>query len=322
MVAGALRFEDYSDFGNTTKGKITTRVQINDEWAVRGAYSTGFRAPTVGQSNVRNVTTAFTENGLQDQATLPPTHPISQLKGATQLQPEESKSLSFGIVADFDSGLYVTLDFFSIKVEDRISQTSPITLSAADKELLLSQGVRDASSLSSVKYFTNDFDSRTNGADLVINYATEIAGGETQFGFAYNYTDTEITVDPLTTNIGAAKIEMLEDNLPDTRYTFTTNWSKDDWTLLGRINYYGDFYEDHLDAGGAFNIYAGAEYTVDAEVSYHFAENYMVSVGAKNLFDETPDGNPFATVVGSQYPTTSPIGINGGYYYFRLAYTF
>jgi iron complex outermembrane receptor protein len=179
MVAGAIRYEDYSDFGDTLKGKFTSRFQINDEWAVRGAYSTGFRAPTVGQSNVRNVTTAFGPNGLEDQATLPPTNPISILKGATPLSPEESKSMSFGVVADLDSGIFVTVDYFNIEVTDRISQTSPLTLSPTDKTALQAQGVADASSFSSVKYFTNDFDTTTQGVDIVANYSMPMMGGET-----------------------------------------------------------------------------------------------------------------------------------------------
>jgi iron complex outermembrane receptor protein len=322
MLAGALRYEDYSDFGDTLKGKVTSRLQLNDEWAIRGAYSTGFRAPTVGQSNVRNVTTAFGENGLEDQATLPPTHPIAVLKGGTALQPEESRSISFGIVADLDSGLYVTADYFNIEVTDRISQTSPLALSDADKAALQASGVPDASSFSSVKYFTNDFDTTTQGLDVVANYAMPMMGGETTLAFAYNWTDTEVdSFNP--DNIGAAKIRMLEDNLPEHRFTFTTNHTNGDWSILGRVSYYDEIYEDHLDAGGAFNIEAGAEFTFDAEVSYAIDENFTATVGAKNLFDETPDDNPWASsVAGSLYPTTSPIGINGGFYYFRLVYAF
>ncbi|RUM28660.1 MAG: TonB-dependent receptor, partial [Alteromonas sp.] len=109
MLAGALRYEDFSDFGDTTKGKIAFRWQALENIAFRGAFSTGFKAPTLGQSNVRNVTTAFGTGGeLIDRATLPPTDPVSQLKGGEQLTPEESESITFGVVADFDNGLFIT----------------------------------------------------------------------------------------------------------------------------------------------------------------------------------------------------------------------
>jgi iron complex outermembrane receptor protein len=321
MMGVAVRYEDYSDFGDTTEGKLVARYQINDEWAVRGAISSGFRAPTVGQSNVRNVTTAFTPEGLQDQATLPPTNPIAQLKGATELEPEESVSMSIGIVADFDNGLYVTADYFNIEVTDRISQTSPLTLSDEEKQLLIAQGVSDASSFSSVKYFTNDFDTTTQGLDLVLNYDMPMMGGETHFAFAYNWTDTHVD-EYNPSNIGLAKIEMLEDNLPEHRFTFTTNHSNGDWSYLARLNFYSEIYEDHLDTGGDLPIYADKEYTVDVEGSYALNDNMSLSIGAKNVFDEKPDTNPWDWTVGSKYPTTSPIGISGGYYYIRALYEF
>ncbi|MEC8748398.1 MAG: TonB-dependent receptor, partial [Pseudomonadota bacterium] len=113
MLAGALRYEDFSDFGDTTKGKIAFRWQALENIAFRGAFSTGFKAPTLGQSNVRNVTTAFGTGGeLIDRATLPPTDPVSQLKGGEQLTPEESESITFGVVADFDNGLFITADYY------------------------------------------------------------------------------------------------------------------------------------------------------------------------------------------------------------------
>ncbi|MED6322252.1 MAG: TonB-dependent receptor, partial [Pseudomonadota bacterium] len=114
ILAGALRYEDFSDFGDTTKGKIAFRWQALENIAFRGAFSTGFKAPTLGQSNVRNVTTAFGTGGeLIDRATLPPTDPVSQLKGGEQLTPEESESITFGVVADFDNGLFITADYYN-----------------------------------------------------------------------------------------------------------------------------------------------------------------------------------------------------------------
>ena len=98
MVGAAIRYEDFSDFGDTTKGKLSARYQLNETVAIRGAIATGFKAPTIGQSNVRNVTTAFSATGLVDRATLPPSDPISIQKGATPLQPEESTSYSVGWV--------------------------------------------------------------------------------------------------------------------------------------------------------------------------------------------------------------------------------
>ena len=327
MLAGALRYEDYSDFGDTTKGKIAFRWQALENIAFRGAFSTGFKAPTLGQSNVRNVTTAFGSGGqLIDRATLPPTDPVSQLKGGEQLTPEESESITFGVVADFDNGLFITADYYNIELTDRISTASGIELTEEDIATLLAQGISDASSFSEISFFTNDFDTTTEGVDVVANYSMEMLGGDTKFSLAYNWTSTE--VDRASKNISDFRIRMLEDNLPAVRYSATANHTNGDWRFLARVNYYGSIFEDHLDSALPIEK-VGSEITVDLEVAYNFTEEFTVTIGAKNAFDEYPDENntdaggiTYAQIAGSAYPTTSPIGINGGFYYLRGVYTF
>ena len=100
LLGGALRYENYPDYGNTLDGKIAARLQVGDSVALRGAVSTGFRVPTAGQANLRNVTTEFQMGMLADIATLPPTNPVAQQKGAKALTPEESVNTTFGIVID------------------------------------------------------------------------------------------------------------------------------------------------------------------------------------------------------------------------------
>jgi len=321
MVGGALRFEDFSDFGNTTKGKISARWEFIDGWAVRGALSTGFKAPTIGQTTVRNVTTAFgTDGELIDRATLPPTDPIAIKKGATALTPEESVSKSIGLVGAFDNGVFITVDYFNIEVTDRISTTSGIKLTDTDRAELIASGVTDASSFTEISYFTNDFDTKTQGVDIVASYDMDMFGGETKFAFAYNWTQT--TVKRASANISEERVKMLENNLPALRYNLSANHTNGDWRVLGRVRYAGGIYEDHLDSGLPFNV--SSEVVFDAEVAYSLGENWKFTVGATNLFDERPDEiTPYDTeVAGSLYPTTSPIGINGGYYYLKATYNF
>ncbi|WP_404408762.1 TonB-dependent receptor [Pseudidiomarina marina] len=322
MVGAAIRLEDFSDFGSTSNGKLSARWQLTADWALRGAVSTGFKAPTVGQSNVINVTTAFVGDALQDQALLPPTNPIAALKGGRPLEPEESVAYSLGLVGEFENGLYLTVDYFNIEVTDRLSRTSAIPLTQEDRDALIEQGVRDAASYSSVVYFTNDFDTTTQGIDVVANYGHDLWEGDMKYTLAYNWTDT--TVDSFNPdNINLAKVQMLEDNLPAHRATFTANYRFDAMRTLARVNYYGKYYEDHVDAGGGLDIFPGAETTVDVEFSYDFSESFTAAIGGKNVFDNRPDENPFASaVVGSLYPPTSPMGVNGGYYYLRAQYKF
>ncbi len=334
FIGMAARYENFTDFGSTFDGKLSARLQLNEAFALRGSVSTGFKAPTVGQSNVINVTTAFASNGLEDQATLPPTNPISLQLGATPLQPEESTNTSFGLVGNPSKELFVTLDYFRIQLEDRISTTSALPLSQTDINTLLTQGVLDASSFSSAKYFTNDFDTTTQGVDLVLNYETVLWKAATKFLLAYNWTDT--TVDRVTVytrvdenglpfeeqNLTEQRIRMIEQNLPEHRFSATIKQQYSDWQILYRLNYFGEFYEDHLDASAGLDIESGAEVTFDFEVGYNLNAHTQLAAGVKNLFDNNPDQNPFKDLVGSLYPPTSPIGINGGFYYARAIYFF
>jgi len=321
LVAGAVRYENFSDFGNTTKGKLSARWEFVEDFAIRGAISTGFKAPTIGQSTVRNVTTAFNGDGdLIDRATLPPTDPIAIKKEATPLTPEESKSMSVGFTGRFDNGFFFTVDYFNIEVTDRISTVSGIQLTPEDIAELLAEGVSDASSFSEVSYFTNDFDTTTQGVDIVANYDMDMFGGETKFAFAYNWTQTK--VDRASKNISDFRIKMLENNLPAVRYSLTMNHFNGDWRFLTRARYVGSIFEDHLDSGLPLN--AGSEIVIDAEVAYDVTDDLNIVLGANNLFDNTPDANTLydTEIAGSLYPTTSPIGINGGYYYVRAIYSF
>ena len=329
----ATRVEHFSDFGSTFDGKLSTRYKLNDIFALRGSVNTGFKAPTVGQSNVINVTTAYGVNGLEDQATLPPTDLISLQLGATPLTPEESVNFSLGLVMQASENFFATLDYFNIRLSDRISTTSAIPLTDDDISALIAQGRSDAAKYNAAKYFTNDFDTKTQGVDLVVNYNFALADWSNSLLLAFNWTDTQVervTLYPaqvrdeirLLPNLTQARIRMLEDNLPAHRGSITLEQSKGNWAFTWRLNYYDEFYEDHLDASAGMDIYGNALTTFDAQVAWKVLPQTQVTLGAQNLFDSLPNENPFQGKVGALYPPTSPSGINGAFYYAGIEYTF
>lgn len=326
LLATALRFEDFEDFGTTTNWKLTGRFQATDALALRGAVSTGFRAPTPGQSNVRAVTTQFIGGELRDTATLPPTNPIAQRFGGQPLQPEESFNLSFGAVYSLDAWLF-TADYYRIDVEDRIAQSANFALTPADRAALVAQGVQEAISLDSVRFFINDFDTKTDGVDLVTSYESDHFGGDTTYALAMNWNRTEVT-DFSPAIIGEARVQILEDALPRTKGSFSINHQRERWHAMTRLNYYGSFYEDHVDSGcvvgpDCLPIYGDAALIVDAEVGYKFDNGLFVNVGAQNLFDKEPELNPYGeAVVGAKFPPLAPYGFNGGFYYVRMGWRF
>jgi iron complex outermembrane receptor protein len=317
MAGIAVRFEDFTDFGSTTNAKIAARFQLTDGFAIRGAASTGFRAPTVGQANVRNVTTAFTAGVLADEATLPPTHPISVQKGGQPLRPEESVNLTVGTVLAIGN-LDLTIDYFNIEVEDRIALTTTQVLTQEDIDFLIGIGQPDASSFVGVRFFTNDFDTTTQGIDLVATYPAQLFGGDTEFTLTANWTDTQ--VDKFNPDIiGDTRVRQLEDNLPEIRFAFIGTHQQNNWRGLFRLNYFDNYYEAHLDDGD-LPIEAGAEFTLDLELGYTINDSLTIVVGGQNVLDEEPDLNPWSGIVGAEFPVTSPMGFNGGFYYLRATW--
>ena len=327
LLAAAVRYEDFDDFGSTTNGKLTGRYDFTDTFAVRAAVSTGFRAPTPGQANVSQITTAFQGSGLVDIATLPPTNPIAALKGAQPLTPEESDNLSLGLVWNSGNWL-VTADAYRIEVKDRVALSSSFELTDAERAQLVASGNPEAASLTSVTYFGNAFDTTTTGVDLVTSYESDHFGGSTTYALAGNWNRTE--VDRFNPDfVDEARVYKIEESLPRTKGYFSINHQRDVFHANLRLSYYGSWFEDHVDSGviaiedGGLPIDNGSATIVDLEVGWKFASGLYVNVGAQNLFDRVPRDNPWgASVAGAAYPVHSPYGFNGGFYYARVGWKF
>ena len=314
LLGAALRFENYSDFGDTLNGKVAARYQANDSFAIRGAVSTGFRVPTAGQANLRNVTTEFFAGALADIATLPPTNPVAQQKGARALTPEESVNVTLGAVFNV-GGLDVTLDYYNIEIEDRISFTSRFTLTDEDKEALLRAGVTDALSFSSVRFFSNQQTVEASGIDLVAAWPFDLGSGSSSLTVVGNWSDIELTrYDPNFTS--ANRKLQIENGRPDFRFTATWTHLQGPWRFMARARYYGEYYDAPTN-DGTVAFYPDPSIVVDAEVGWAVREDFSVLVGVQNLFDEYPGTNPNGEVAGLIYPEQSPFGFNGGFYYVR-----
>ncbi|WP_445363422.1 TonB-dependent receptor plug domain-containing protein [Microbulbifer sp. ANSA003] len=315
-LGAALRWEDFSDFGDTFNYKLSGHYTINDAIALRSTWSTGFRAPTPAQSNISNVTTAFTNGQLENKGTIPPTNPIAQLRGGTQLQPEESDSFTLGAI--FSAGDWeITIDYFQISVDDRITQSADQLLTDDERAQLVADGISGADSLTFFRFYTNDFDTKTRGVDVVATYPV---GDATDLSFAWNWTDTEVT-DFREETISDMRLRQLEDGLPNVRGNATFNHTGDNWRGLVRLNYYGSYWEAHLD-DYSLPIDAGDEWTVDIEAAYDFNDSMTLIAGAENVFNNYPDKNPWSGVAGAEYPETAPMGFNGALYYVRAQYEF
>jgi len=314
LLAAAVRYEDFDDFGTTTNYKVAGNWRITDAFGLRGTYSTGFKAPTPGQSNAFNVSTEFdfVLNDLVNNGTIPSTSEVAALRGGQPLEPEESDNYTLGTFFNLGD-LDVTIDYFHIKVDDRLSLSALFSLTQQEIDDLIGEGVTSAGNLQNFRFFVNDFDTKTEGFDVVATYPLSWAAGETTFGLAFNHTET--TVEDAGTTIDATRIREYQEGLPETRYNLSANHDYEKWRFLVRASYYDDWY-DSEDG----NVYDG-KYLVDLEAAYAFTDALHVVIGAQNALDETPDDNPgAASGVGNRYSQFSPFGFNGAYWYARVRY--
>ena len=314
LLGAALRYEDYKEFGDTLDVKGAARLQVAEQFALRGAVSTGFRVPTAGQANLRNVTTEFNMGRLADIATLPPTNPVAQQKGAQALTPEESVNITVGAV--FNAGpVDITLDYYNIEIKDRIAFTSRFNLTPADIDALLAAGVSDARSFTSVRFFSNQQTVEASGIDLVATLPFDLGGGTSTLTAVANWSDIDLSKFNPDFTSDNRRLQ-IEEGRPDTRFVLTWTHLQGPWRFMARGRYYGDYYDAPTnDASVAYN--PDPKFLVDLEASYDISESVSVLVGAQNAFDTYPEKNPAGEVAGLIYPESSPFGFNGGYYYVK-----
>ncbi len=346
-LQGAVRYEDFSEFGDTTDFKLAGVWHVNDIFSVRAAFSTGFHAPTAGQANITNVTTQNVNGVLIDQGTLPLSSPAGQLaadfiesqgNGRPTLGPEDAQNFSIGVAFEAAGGSW-TFDYYNIEVEDRVALGANVdfldalnfadgnvnnytTVSAAltglDADGTINRtdfiGLDD---LSEFRFFSNSFSTTTSGLDIVGNFGFELAGGDSTVTVAANYNKTEVddvgTVNP----IGASRVQALEDLLPNWKANVSWTHLFGDFRTLVRLNYYGEWDDTGNGVPGI-----GAAFLIDAEVAWQFNENTDLVFGIENLFDEYPDENPGAGDLGQLYSEASPFGFNGGAWYLQGRFTF
>ena len=323
LLGVALRYEDFSTFGDTLNYKLTAQYVATDELSFRASHSTGFRAPTVGQENVVNTQTSIVNGDLIQTFIAPPTNPLAAFYGGEVLKPEESVSYAAGLVYQYEN-LFLTVDYYNIEVTGRIAQSSQISVKASDYDALRAAGVEFPELISAVTFYTNDFDTTTQGVDIVGSYTTEMLSGDAKFSLAYGWTDTSVDkYDPETTDAG--KVRRLEDGIPAHRATLTWGQSWDDLSMSVRANYFGEYYATHADDTSDWGSeVADAAVTIDLEVSYAVLDNLTVSVGANNIFDQEAQKLKDGTLgeLGGVYYESGPFDYNGGFYYGRVNYRF
>ncbi len=329
ILGAAVRYEDFSDFGSTTNFKLSTLYRLAEALSLRGTVSSGFRAPTPGQRQVINVTTAVEPRDgrtrIVQRGTLPPTNPVATRFGGEPLGPETSRAFTLGLSTEVDTGigaLSLTMDYFNIRLRDRITQSANIELTDQNRADLLASGVGFAADLQSFRFFVNDFETVTEGVDLVASLPLPFSSsGTSLLTFSGNYTKTRVArFNPAT--LSACRVRQLQEALPRTRFSAGVSHAEHRWRWLMRANYHSRYFESHAGDGCGLPITGESALTLDLEIALTVRDRVELAVGTENLFDNDPHRNPHALVTGARYPETAPFGLDGGRWYFRARVRF
>jgi iron complex outermembrane receptor protein len=343
----AGRFEHYSDFGSKVIGKLTTRYDFSDAFALRGTVSNGFRAPTLAESYYSNTNVSPTSAVVQ----LPANSAAAAIIGFGSLKPEKSTNFSAGLVAHPTGGVTFTLDLYQISIKDRIAASG--TILGLNGTTVVNQKVIDAIKANGnsldptvtfvgASVFANGINTRTRGIEAALSYTSVFDIGRIDWSLTGNYNKTVITANKLGAalfnDIAASNLEKAS---PRYKVNFGALFTSGAFTVNLRETLYGKSSQLTSPSGSApfYNQKIGTAGITDLEVAFKPASLIEFAVGANNLFNKRPPVQnnfvPGTTTTATSGPTLvsggqvydapytfSPYGINGGYYYGRVTLNF
>ncbi len=312
LVSGAIRYENYSDFGSTTNGKIATRIKAGKNINIRGSLSTGFRAPSLAQIYYNLRFTNFNASGATEVLLSPNNSPVTKAFGIDKLNEEKAVNASIGFTANFGD-FTATVDGYFINVKDRIVLT----------------GYFDASSfnlgVSEAQFFVNGVDTETKGLDIVLAWKKTI--GSSKFGATLvgNINDMEIknvknrNLDE-GTFFGKREKAFLLASAPKNKFGLNLNYAIHKLNVgLAFTRFSKVVLVDYADEDDVY----GAKIVTDLTAGYQLSKQLKFSIGANNLLNIYPDkqdeqGN---TEAGGYWDSVQ-MGFSGSYLYTRLGFTF
>lgn len=358
-IDAAARYEHYSDFGSATLGKLTARYDFTPEFAVRGTASNGFRAPTLAEENYSATNVTSNTATVQLPPNSPGGKLLGLGNG---LQAEHSVNLSLGLIWRPTPGLNATLDVYQITITNRIVATGvldgtvngvPLPSASAVNAAIAANGnsldpdvVQHGTT--GVATFANGIDTRTHGADLVFNFPDDYTFGHVNWSVGAEFNQTDITRVPGTpaqlvglTLYNAESLSDVSTASPKYVVNLGAFWTLNKASVNLEEKIYGPASEWENDDGdnptNSLEYYrtdVGVTPVTNLDLGYQFTSYFRMNIGALNLFDRYPnklngvlrshyDNLTYNDNLGvQQYPSFSPIGIDGGFYYVRATFTF
>jgi iron complex outermembrane recepter protein len=330
VIATALRYENYSDFGGTLIGKIASRISVSDAFAFRGSFSSGFRAPSLAQVYYGGIINDLLvdENGEEvyvKRLIANNKSDIAKAYGVPTLKKENSLNTSLGFVIQPSKNLSFSVDAYSVNVTNRMVLTGNFPA--------FNQVITDAFKkldVVSAAGFFNALDTQTYGVDLVANYTTPIGAGTLSSSLAFNYNDIEIS----KINVSPG-LEGQENLFLDKRQRSLVTYAAPKYKVHGLFDYkinkisVGvrftgfssiDFIDYYL-ANDKPNHY-DPKFTTDLNLGYELSKNIKLMLNGSNIFNVYPNKqNPVDTETGGMYEAVQ-MGFGGSFYSMRLKLRF
>jgi iron complex outermembrane receptor protein len=321
-LAGAVRYEKYSDFGSTVTGKLSARWDPTKQIGFRGSLSTGFRAPSVQQEFYSSVSTNLNNGVLTETLTARQGSAVTQAFGIAPLKEETSTNGSIGAVFRPAKNMSLTADLYQIKIKDRIVFSSEIAPEAGGgpiANILKPLGVGQA------QFFTNAVDTRTRGLDIVAEHSSKFDASTLVLSGQLGFNKTEVTKRHSTSTVlsgeklfDKSQVTLIEHGQPRKHHVVAADYTAGPWNVNTRANYYGEVEAENFSPLQKWD----ARWLVDASVRYGFSKRTFLSVGVNNLFDQLPsewtNGGDFPKLGFTRCWETCPIGVNGRSMYVRV----
>ncbi|OHT45492.1 TonB-dependent receptor [Flavobacterium tructae] len=312
LLSGAVRFENYSDFGSTLNGKLAARVKAGQHINFRGSVSTGFRAPSLAQIYYNLRFTNFNAGGATEVLLAPNNSPVTKAFGIQKLNEEKAVNASLGFTATFGD-FTATVDGYYIKVKDRIVLTGYFDAKP------LNLGVDKA------QFFVNGVDTSTHGLDIVLAWKKKF--GESFFSATLVGNINDMKIDNVKngtldegTFFGKREKAFLLSSAPDNKFGLNLNYAKNKFDAgIAFTRFSKVVLVDYTDENDVYN----PRLITDLTVGYQLTKNLKLSIGSNNLFNVYPTkqdetGN---TEAGGYWDAVQ-MGFSGAYYYARLGFNF
>jgi iron complex outermembrane receptor protein len=340
LVSLATRFESFSDFGETFNYKLATRYKLSDEFSIRAAVNSGFRAPSLHQQFFSRSSTVFNASGVAEEVGLFTNESqAAKLLGIESLKEETSQSVSVGLTGKV-GGFTITVDAYQITIDDRIVLSGKFD-NGGDPVLT---SIFNAAGAGKAQFLANAVDTKNQGIDIVAGYKFDaFKDFKLDNSLAATFSKTEITninVPSLIADAGLSgdffdgqEEAFLTIAQPRTKLNLTHTLSNDTWTFLLRNVYFGEVTDPDEFAGQARvdgatvndNAVYGGKVITDLTISNNLSDNLSVTIGANNLLDVYPDDNRPGSQSNASFPysrRTSQFGFTGRFVFARLNFTF